>query len=144
MLFVGAGMLAASAPARAADKIEITLDQARVLKLPDHTSTIVLGDPIIADVTLLKKSNSMILTGKSFGQTNLIALDKSGASLGESIVEVIAPKSDLIVQSGMARQSYACDPLCQPTVNLGDDTKYESDVSSQITARNTLAEPKTP
>lgn len=143
-LFVATSALAATAPARAADKIQVTLDQARVLKLPDHTSTIVLGNPIIADVTLLKKSNSMILTGKSFGETNLIALDASGASLGESIVEVTAPTSAMIVQRGLARQSYACDPRCQPTVNLGDDTQYEADISGQIKSRNSLSEPTAP
>jgi len=130
------------APARAAATIKLTLDQAQVLKLPQHTATIILGNPIIADVTLLRGSNSMILTGKSFGQTNLIALDSSGASLGESTVEVTAPKGDMIVQLGVNRQSYACDPRCEPTVNLGDQTKYTTEIAGQIKSRNKLAEPK--
>lgn len=141
LFFIGLGVCIATPEARAADTIQVTLDQARVLKLPDHTVTIILGNPIIADVTLLKRSNSMILTGKSFGETNLIALDKSGAALGESMVEVTAPDSDMIVQRGMERQSYACDPACQPTINLGDATKYETEVSSAIKARDTLAAP---
>lgn len=140
---MAAGALAVVAPAHAADnKIKVMLDQARVLKLPDHTSTIVLGNPIIADVTLLKRSNSLILTGKSFGETNLIALDSSGASLGESMVEVTAPTSDIIVQRGMDRQSYACNLRCEPTVNLGDQAKFVQDISGEIKSRDALAAPK--
>src|SRR5580693_8557391 len=91
---LGAGLGAA----RAADLIGVTLDQAKVLQLPDKTATVVVGNPIIADVTMLKKSNTIVLTGKSFGETNLIALDAQGKALGESIVRVTATSNVMIVQ----------------------------------------------
>ena len=37
------------------------------------------------------------------------------------------------------RQTYACTPTCQPTLQLGDDSKYFSEVQGQAGQRNTLA-----
>jgi Flp pilus assembly secretin CpaC len=104
-------------------------------------STIIIGNPIVADVTMLKRNNQMILTGKGFGETNLIALDQSGAAVGESIVRVVAPKTNLVVQRGLERQSYSCAPRCEPTVQLGDTSSYMTEVGAQITQRNQLSQP---
>ena len=51
-LILGAGLGAAAA----ADLIDVTLDQAKVLQLPDKTATVIVGNPIIADVTMLKRN----------------------------------------------------------------------------------------
>jgi Flp pilus assembly secretin CpaC len=122
-----------------ADLIEVTIDQAKVLQLPDKTSTVVVGNPVIADVTTLrKKTNTIVLTGKNFGETNLIALDADGKELGESIVRVAAKSDTLVVQHGMDRESYSCNPRCQPVVSLGDSSQYTADVVSQIQSRMSL------
>jgi Flp pilus assembly secretin CpaC len=133
--------LLAPAPTLAADVITVTLDQAKIISLPDGASTIIIGNPIVADVTMLKRNNQMILTGKGFGETNLIALDQSGAAVGESIVRVVAPKTNLVVQRGLERQSYSCAPRCEPTVQLGDTSSYMTEVGAQITQRNQLSQP---
>jgi Flp pilus assembly secretin CpaC len=139
LAFIAAALIT-SQRAGAQDTIRVTLDQAQVLQLPAHASVVVLGNPVIADVTLLKKSHSMILTGKSFGETNLLALDDQGHTLGESIVRVVPAASTMIVQLGTSRQSYACDPHCQPTFELGDDSQYTAAISGQIQSRNSLAQ----
>jgi Flp pilus assembly secretin CpaC len=61
--------------------ITVVMDQAKIVQLPENTATIVLGNPLIVDVTMLQKNQKMVLTGKTFGETNLIALDKSGAPI---------------------------------------------------------------
>ena len=118
------------------DMIVVQLDQAKVLQLPDKTSTIIVGNPIIADVTMLKRSNKMVITGKGFGKTNLIALDSSGNSIGESTIQVVTGATGLLVQRGMERESYNCAPMCQPTVALGDAAKFMADNAAQIMGRN--------
>ncbi|MDQ1532223.1 MAG: hypothetical protein QOE37_2384, partial [Microbacteriaceae bacterium] len=105
---------------RAEETIAVTLDRARVVKLPDRTQTLVIGNPIIADVTPLKSNGLMVITGKSYGTTNLIALDAAGNPVAESMVRVDAAENALLVQRGMSRESYACSPRCEPTINLGD------------------------
>lgn len=126
--------------AKAADVIDVTLDQAKVLRLPDKTATIVVGNPAIADVTMLKKNKTIVLTGKGFGETNLIALDAQGKALGESLVRVTPAENVLVVQRGMNRQSYACSPNCEPILTLGDTTKNVAEVAGQIKSRDTLVQ----
>src|SRR5208282_3629143 len=74
-----------ASPARAeTDLIAVTLDQAKIAKLPAGATTLIIGNPMIADVTMLKNNNSMVTTGKGFGQTNLIAIDAGGSIIEES------------------------------------------------------------
>ncbi len=136
LLFAGAAIGAAVA---AEDTLTVTVDRARVVKVPAGAQTLVIGNPIIADVTLLKQSGTMIVTGKGFGETNLIALDGAGNPVAESMIQVVGGANTLVVQRGMERQSYTCAPRCQPTVKLGDDGKFFADTSAQIQARNSQA-----
>ena len=64
-------------PAAAADTLSITLDQATIMKLPEKVSTIVVGNPLIADVAV-QSGGLVVVTGKGYGSTNLIALDRTG------------------------------------------------------------------
>jgi Flp pilus assembly secretin CpaC len=134
-------MAALQAPvaARAGEEIVVLLDQAKVLQLPAGAATVIVGNPIIADVTMLKKTNQVVLTGKGYGQTNMIALDAKGAAVGESSVRVAAPSNGLIVQRGMERETWECSPRCHPTVRLGDAQKFMSEAAGQIGARNAAA-----
>ena len=120
----------------------VQLDKARLVKVPAHADTVVVGNPSIADVTMMKRNGLMVVTGKGFGETNVIFIDGSGQSLSEATVTVTAGQGLLTVQRGMDRESYSCTPRCQPAVSLGDATKYLSDASTQITSRNTLVTPQ--
>lgn len=125
--------------AHAAEVMKIKIDQAHIVGLPENTSTIVIGNPIVADVTMLRKNNQMIITGKSFGSTNMIALDPSGVVLQEAIIHVSAVVKGLIVQRGLERESYDCSSRCQPTINLGDSTRFVGETGGMIKAHNSLA-----
>ena len=131
-------MTAAGAP-RAADVLTVTLDRARVVKVPAGTRMLIIGNPMIADVTLLKNGHMMVLTGKGFGETNFIALDAKGTQVAQSEIRVVSARNGLIVQRGMERQSYACAPRCQPAARLGDDSAYFTQVIGQIQAHNAQA-----
>ena len=128
---VGAAAMVA-VPCLAGDgTIVAVIDQAKLVKIPSGTQTLVIGNPTVADVTLIKQNNLMILSPKAFGETNFIALDAGGNPVAESTIEVVAGTGSLIVQRGMDRQSYSCAPKCQPTERLGDDDKYLSATASQ-------------
>jgi Flp pilus assembly secretin CpaC len=78
-------LAAGASPARAAtDVIAVTLDQAKIARLPRGAATLIVGNPMIADVTMLKNNNTMVITGKGFGQTNLIAIDAAGSLLEDN------------------------------------------------------------
>src|ERR1700676_2806555 len=83
--------VSAAAPAAARpDEIVVMLDRAKVVKLPEKAQTLVVGNPIIADVTLLKGGTMMVITGKGFGETNLVVLDAAGNLLTEEMIKVRA------------------------------------------------------
>jgi Flp pilus assembly secretin CpaC len=135
--FVG---LAAAAKAEAPAMLNVTVDEAKIARIPEGTTTLVIGNPIVADVTMLKGSGAMVVTGKGFGQTNLIALDAQGNVLDEKTILVVPANKTLLVQRGTDRESYSCAPQCMPTVQLGDSSKQFGDASGQIGARNGLTQ----
>ena len=145
-LFLALAVGLAPAPALAAadsakpEVLQITLDQAKVAALPAGTRTLVVGNPAIADVTMLKGGAAMVVTGKGYGETNLIALDAEGNIIEEKNIDVEPTRSVLVVQRGESRESYWCNPICMPTVQLGDENKAFTEASGQISARNGLAQ----
>jgi hypothetical protein len=140
LVMAGLWLVGGPVPASAQAVLSVTLDQAKIARIPEGTVTLVIGNPIVADVTMLKGSGAMVVTGKDFGETNLIALDSKGGVLDEKIVRVIPTGSTLVVQRGMERESYSCSPSCMPTLQLGDG-KVFTDASTQISARNALVAP---
>ena len=71
--------LSRSRPAQA-ETVTVNLDQAQVMQLPDRVATIVIGNPLIADATL-QGGGILVVTGKGYGSTNLLALDRAGRVL---------------------------------------------------------------
>jgi Flp pilus assembly secretin CpaC len=124
-LFLAFGILALETTAVANERaIRVDLDYARIVKIPQGAQTLVIGNPLIADVTMLKNSQLMVITGKSFGTTNLIVLDRAGSQVGESIVTVVPAQDKVVVQRGAHRESLSCHPNCARAVDLADDVQY--------------------
>lgn len=133
-------LLAGAAPA-AAEEIGVTvlLDRAQIMPYPPSTETIIVGNPIIADVTMLRNTGEVILTGKGFGDTNLLFLDGHGTVLRQARLRVREAPSMMVVQRGIDRETYACHPRCEPTVALGDSSAFLQKVIGDIQARNAQA-----
>lgn len=106
------------------DSIAVNVDQAKLVKLPGKVATIVVGNPLIADVTL-QPGGIIVVTGKGYGATNFIALDRAGEVLVDRIIQVEGPSDQLVtVYRGVERESYSCMPICQRRVTLGDGGEY--------------------
>jgi Flp pilus assembly secretin CpaC len=131
---------AAAAPRHGkSESVMVLVDHAKVVRLPEKAQTVVVGNPAIADVAV-QRNGVMIVTGKSFGVTNLIALDANGTLLAESMVRVGAASDEVLtVQRGMDRESYACTPNCEPSIQLGDASSFFGRTTGQVAARNALA-----
>src|SRR5579872_5531574 len=139
-LAVALVLAAGASPAHAEpDVLAVTLDQAKIAQLPRGATTLIVGNPMIADVTMLKNNNIMVITGKGYGQTNLIAIDAEGSVVEDKEIRVLPSKALVILQSGSSRMSFACNPDCMPTVQLGDDDKAFKDEGEQISTRNGYA-----
>lgn len=139
LLLSSVARAAAADPSPLIEPVTVMIDHAKVLRLPERTQTVIVGNPIIADVSV-QKSGVLVLTGKSYGRTNLIALDAGGLLIAESMISVQAQNEEVVtVQRGLDRESYSCTPSCQPSLLLGDANKYFSEVGGQAGQRNSLA-----
>ena len=131
-----AATLAGPMPAQAQDgaPINVNVNMARVLRISAPAATVIVGNPGIADVTI-QDPQTLILTGKSYGQTNLIVLDSAGNPIADTMIEVVQMQAGVVtVYQGQARTSLACAPVCQSVVMMGDDTGFSSQAiaSSQL------------
>src|SRR5882757_9835920 len=82
----GAAVVATAIPAFA-DTITVAVDRAKVMRMSRPADVVIVGNPSIADATV-QDNQTLIITGKSFGSTNLIVLDAAGQSIAESVVTV--------------------------------------------------------
>lgn len=119
-----------------ADAIIVRLDQAKIARLPNGVSTIVVGNPLIADVSL-QQGGLMVITGKGYGVTNLIALDRGGNLLSEQSIQVQGPSDNVVVvYRGVNQESYSCTPRCERRITLGDSVEFFDATINQATSRN--------
>lgn len=129
-------VLAATTPGFAVDSapIDVKVNMARVLRMSAPAATVIVGNPGIADVTI-QDPQTLILTGKSYGQTNLIVLDAYGEPIADTLIDVVQMQAGVTtVYQGQLRTTLSCAPVCQPTVMLGDDSTFTSQAlaSSQL------------
>lgn len=126
-------------PASAADVV-VLLDQAKLIKLPEKVATVVIGNPLIADASL-QPGSLMVVTGKGYGTTNVIVLDRSGAVLMEKTIEVQGPREHTVVlYRGIERETYSCAPTCQRRITLGDGNNFFASTIGQTATRNSQAQ----
>nr|WP_314262638.1 pilus assembly protein N-terminal domain-containing protein [uncultured Devosia sp.] len=114
--------------------INVNVNMARILRINAAAATVIVGNPGIADVTI-QDPQTLILTGKSFGSTNLIILDAAGSPIADTMIEVVQMQAGTVtVYQGRARTSLACAPVCQSVVMMGDDPAFtgEALASAQV------------
>jgi Flp pilus assembly secretin CpaC len=138
---VAALLVAAALPAAAQTRdsgssglVIMTVDQAHVMKLPEGVATIVLGNPLIADISI-QSGGMAVLTGKGHGVTNLVALDPAGAVLEQRTIQVQGARDSVVVYRGVERESYSCTPKCERRITLGDSNAYFAATLGQTGAR---------
>jgi len=116
------------------DTLVVHLDQATLLKLPEATATLVVGNPLIADAAV--QGGTMVITAKSYGMTNLMVLGNKGETLEEYPIQVVGPTDKLVtVYRGIERETYSCAPKCEKRITLGDSIQY---FTNNVSAFNTL------
>lgn len=120
-----------------AEEIQILLDRAQVFKVPTETKTLIIGNPGIADVSIIQ-SGLMVVTGKAFGLTNIVALDKDGRQLADTMVSVKNADAEMLaVIRGGGVETLHCPPgdVCNNTVTLGDASDSFSKILGQVPQR---------
>ena len=113
---LAAGVLVGSANAEARDKtIEIPEGFVKTLTLDQTAETVAIGNPGLLDATVAG-GETIVLTAKARGITNVAILRKDGALISRLTVR-IEPALDtshrISVHRGRADYQYFCNPGCE-------------------------------
>jgi Flp pilus assembly secretin CpaC len=133
--------LGAASPAGAQDgqTVDLTIDFAKILKIDQPANTIVLGNPGIADATV-EDEDTLVLTGKTAGTTNLIVLGREGEEILNTTLRVSSDIRQLTtVFYGASRQTFSCAPVCEQVISVGDDQLKFENANTQITTRQAFS-----
>ena len=134
-------MVAATGAAAAAADLVVRYDQSQLLRLPRPVSEVIIGNPSIADVTV-QGGNLLVVTGKTFGVTNIIALDADRNVIQDQ--RVVVDQDDrrtVVLFKGSLRHTYTCAPTCSPALILGDNPLYFDAVNKAAQAKTNASAP---
>jgi hypothetical protein len=121
------------------ETIVVFLDKSRLMQLPDRAANVIVGNPLIADLSV-QPGGLTVITGKSYGITNFIVTDRMGAVLMEKNVEVSGlGDRTVVVYRGADRETYSCTPMCSRRLTLGDHPEYFEKTLGEIVTLNNQA-----
>lgn len=139
ILAVAAGLV--SVQAQAAGFL-VEVNQSRALHLSAPATSVMVGNPAIADVTVVGPQLVYVL-GRAYGNTNIIALDASGKQITELNVNVAAPSNSTVTLTrGTGQLTYNCTPRCERTATQGDTKDEFDNAVRQATSASALAQGK--
>ena len=124
----------------ASNVVQVFVDQATLVRLDRAAAEIVVGNPSIADVSV-QSGKVLVVTGKSFGETNLIVMDADGKVVANRQLIVQEPRTGFVTMyRGGARQTLHCAPYCTPPLVIGDTPDIFGAVASQITTKQSISQ----
>ncbi|MEP2705796.1 MAG: pilus assembly protein N-terminal domain-containing protein [Roseibium sp.] len=119
--------------------VMVTVDRAKVFQIEDGAAAVIVGNPFIADVSMFDK-NTVVITGKSYGTTNLVILDSNNKPIVDEVITVRASDNDIVsIYRKSSRTTFSCHPNCEPTLRLGDADGAFKAAAEQASSRNELA-----
>ncbi len=99
--------------AAADDLLRVYMDHARILRLDRPVSKVIVGNAQVADATVADPK-TIVLTGRSFGTTNIVLLDADGnAIVDERILVSIDEGNTVRVYRQTERSVLSCTPNCE-------------------------------
>lgn len=128
---LGASPIAASAQSA---PLNVGIDQAMRIPLRGAAGSVIVGNPLIADVTVVD-SNTLYITGKGYGVTEIVAVDAIGRTVFERqvVVSDSAGSGRVRIWRGGQSTEMACGSSCSPTLRgpSGRATAQSAPPSSQ-------------
>jgi len=139
-LVLSAAALPLGALPASADDLVVQYDQARLLTLDQPAANVIVGNPSIADVTL-KSTKLLVITGKTFGVTNLMILNDEDKVIYNARVMVKSDESKVVTLTrGADKNTYACVPQCEPVLKVGDEQKFYQEIAGSAQTKMKFSE----
>ncbi|HKQ44441.1 MAG TPA: pilus assembly protein N-terminal domain-containing protein [Rhizomicrobium sp.] len=138
-----AATLLVVAPAYAAgknDAVALALDEVHTLTFRSPVSTVYVGNPSIADVTMIDARHAFV-QGKGYGRTNIMALNRDNVMVFNTHVTVTGSEGGgtVTLNRGAQRVTLNCaGGRCEPTPMPGDGKDADA-VNGQMTAHQATA-----
>jgi Flp pilus assembly secretin CpaC len=128
---IAAGSFAVSSVVASAETgIEVTMNQAKIVKLSRAADTIVVGNPLIADAAV-QDATTIVLTGKGFGVTNIVVLDTEGNPvIDEQVIVSRQSASTVRVYRRADVQTLSCTPYCESSYKSEAERMSEVELSA--------------
>lgn len=127
---------------QADDFIRVFMNHARVLKLDRPVAKVIIGNSEVADATVAD-AKTIVLTGRSFGTTNLVLLDNAGNAIVDERVLVSIDEGDTVrVYRQTERSVYSCTPNCEKNADTsggGGSSASASSGGSSSSSMSTVA-----
>jgi Flp pilus assembly secretin CpaC len=116
-LAAAAVLLAPTAGTAQSGSLNVEIDQARRVQLRGPAGSVIVGNPAIADVTVVD-SNTLYITGKGYGVTEIVAVDAIGRTVFQSQVVVTdgTGSGRVRVWRGAQATEMACASSCSPSL----------------------------
>ena len=133
--------IAAVTPAFAAPGgIALTMDEVRTITFEKPIATVYVGNPAIADITMIDARHAFLL-GKSYGRTNIVALNHDGDQVFNDRVSVASGGNEtLTLNRGSQRITYNCvDNHCQPAPIPGDGKEAYEQMTGEFASHGDAA-----
>ncbi|MGZ5917753.1 MAG: pilus assembly protein N-terminal domain-containing protein [Methyloceanibacter sp.] len=132
--------LACNRAAAANDDVDVTIDQAAIIRLERPAAEIIVGNPSIADVAV-QSGKVLVVTGKSYGRTNLIVIDSDGKQVTNRALSVTEPgKGYVVVHRGTSPFTYYCAPNCTPSLTVGDNPDWFDAIQKEVQSKQTMGQ----
>jgi hypothetical protein len=112
--------------------IGVVVDQAKMVEIERPAKSMFIGNPTIADVTVLDARHAFIL-GKTFGVTNLIALDADGRQISNQQVTVVNGQQAVTYNQGSGQYNFSCTHAhCETMPRPGDVQTFFTNTEQAI------------
>jgi len=130
------GLLLLAAHANSAEtSVRVKADEARIVPLVASPSTVIVGNPSIADVSV-QNGTLLVVMGRNYGSTNVIALNQAGEEIANFELSVTTSGvHEVSLFRGSARASYNCAPTCESELNVGDGEVTFNRILTQQTGK---------
>ena len=99
-----------------AQSLNVEIDRSSCISLRGQAASVIVGNPAIADVTVVD-ANTLFVTGKGYGVTEVVAVDALGRTLYQGEVVVTGGSTGSVrVWRGAQSTEMACAASCSPSV----------------------------
>jgi type IV secretory pathway protease TraF len=134
----------AAIPAYAAsksDSVALGLDEVHTLTFRTPVSTVYVGNPTIADVTMIDAKHAFV-QGKGYGRTNIVALNRDNVMVFSTNITVTGAEGGgtVTLNRGAQRVTLNCaGGRCEPTPMPGDGKELYDAMNGQSAAHQAAA-----